>query len=24
VKTGAAGTLYFDEFVSRESAYIGP
>ena len=24
VKTGAAGTMYFDEFVSRESDYIGP
>jgi hypothetical protein len=24
VKTGAAGVLYFDEFVSQEDAYIGP
>jgi hypothetical protein len=24
VKAGAAGTLYFDEFVSRRLAYIGP
>jgi hypothetical protein len=24
VKAGASGTLYFDEFVSRRLAYIGP
>jgi hypothetical protein len=24
VKTGAPGTLYWDEFVSRRSSYIGP
>jgi len=24
VKTGAAGTMYWDEFVSRRSSYIGP
>ena len=24
VKTGAAGTLYWDEFVSRRESYIGP
>jgi hypothetical protein len=24
VKTGAAGTLYWDEFVSRRQTYIGP
>jgi hypothetical protein len=24
VKTGAAGVMYFDEFVSQEDAYIGP
>jgi hypothetical protein len=24
VKTGAAGTLYWDEFVSRRASYIGP
>jgi hypothetical protein len=24
VKAGAAGTLYFDEFVSRDDNYIGP